>query len=69
MLRIFQILGGVVAIIIAASIYAITPSIYAADSWTKERVSTVVFGGFLAIGVTSLFLGVFPSSRGRRRKG
>ncbi len=68
MKRIFQILLGITAIVAAASVYALTPSVYAADNWTKERISTVAFGGFLAVGVTSLFLGCFPAARRRRKK-
>ncbi len=69
MKRAFQILFGTAAIIGAASVHALMPSVYAADNWTKERVSNVAFGGFLAVGVTSLFLGCFPAGRRRRRKG
>ncbi len=68
MKRVFQILLGITAIIGAASVHALTPSIYAADNWTKERVSNVAFGGFLAVGVTSLFLGCFPAARSRRKR-
>ena len=68
MKRAFQILLGITAIIGAASVHALAPSVYVADNWTKERVSNVAFGGFLAVGVTSLFLGCFPARR-RRRKG
>jgi hypothetical protein len=63
-----QIFFGIVAIVAAASVHALTPSFYAADDWTKERVSNVAFGGFLAIGVTYLFLGCFPVARPRRKK-
>ncbi len=68
MKRALQILLGIVAIIGAASVHALTPSFYAADDWTKERVGNVAFGGFLAVGVTSLFLGCFPAAHRRRRK-
>mgnify|MGYP001476931868 CR=1 FL=1 len=68
MKRLFQILVGIVAIAAAASVHAFTPSIYAADTWTKERVSSVAMGGFLAVGVTSLILGCFPVARRRKKK-
>ncbi len=68
MKRIFQILMGIVAIIAAASVHAFTPTIYAADTWTKERVSNVAMGGFLAIGVTSLILGYIPPARRRKKR-
>ena len=68
MKRAIQILLGITAIIAAASVYALTPSVYAADDWTKERVSNVAFGGFMAVGVTSLFLGCFPATRRRRKR-
>jgi hypothetical protein len=67
MKRALQILTGVLAIIAAASVYALTPSIYALDDRTKERVGNVAFGGFMAIGVTSLFLGCIPASRRKRK--
>ena len=68
MKRAFQILLGIAAIIAAASVHALAPSIYAADNWTKERISNVAFGGFMAVGVTSLFLGCFPVTRRRRKR-
>ncbi len=68
MKRTLQILLGIIAIIAAASVHALMPSFYAADNWTKERVSNVAFGGFMAVGITSLVLGCFPVAR-RRRKG
>ncbi len=68
MKRTIQILLGIIAICAAASVHALAPSVYVADNWTKERLSNVAFGGFLAVGVTSLFLGCFPARR-RRRKG
>ncbi len=68
MKRILQLFFGIVAICAAASVYAFTPAVYGADNWTKERLSTVAFGGFLAIGVTWLFLGCLPPAHRRRRK-
>jgi hypothetical protein len=68
MKRITQILLGIVAIIAAASVNAFTPSVYVADNWTKERVGNVAFGGFMAVGVTSLFLGCVPVTRRRRKR-
>ena len=68
MKRAFQILLGIAAIIAAASVHALAPSFYAADNWTKERISNVAFGGFMAVGVTSLFLGCFPMTRRRRKR-
>ena len=68
MKRVFQILLGITAIIGAASVHALAPSVYLADNWTKERVANVAFGGFLAVGVTSLFLGCFPAARSRRKR-
>ncbi len=68
MKRVLQIFFGIVAICAAASVYAFTPTVYGADNWTKERLSTVAFGGFLAIGVTWLFLGCLPPTQRRRRK-
>ena len=43
-------------------------SVYVADNWTKDRVSNVAFGGFMAVGATSLFLGLFPVGRRRRKR-
>ena len=68
MKRAFQILLGIAAIIAAASVHALVPSIYAADNWTKERISNVAFGGFMAVGATSLFFGFFPFGRRRRKR-
>ncbi len=68
MKRAIQILLGIVAICAAASVHAFTPSVYGADDWTKERLGNVAFGGFLAVGVTSLFLGCLPVARRRRKR-
>ncbi len=68
MKRAFQILLGTIAIAAAFSMQALMPSVYVADNWTKERVSNVAFGGFMAIGATSLFLGFFPVGRRRRKR-
>jgi len=68
MKRAFQILLGTLAIAAAFSVYAVMPGVYVADSWTKDRVANVAFGGFMAVGATSLFLGFFPVGRRRRKK-
>ena len=68
MKRAIQIFLGTMAIAAAFTVHALMPSVYVADNWTKDRVSSVAFGGFLAIGATSLFLGVFPVGRRRRKR-
>jgi len=68
MKRAIQIFLGTMAIAAAFTVHALMPSVYIADNWTKGRVSNVAFGGFMAIGVTSLFLGVFPVGRRRRKR-
>ncbi len=68
MKRAFQILLGTIAIAAAFSVHAVMPSVYVADNWTKDRVSNVAFGGFMAVGATSLFLGLFPVGRRRRKR-
>jgi hypothetical protein len=68
MKRAIQIFLGTMAIAAAFTVHALMPSVYIADNWTKDRVSNVAFGGFMAIGVTSLFLGVFPVGRRRRKR-
>ncbi len=68
MKRAFQILLGTIAIAAAFSVHAVMPSVYVADNWTKDRVSNVAFGGFMAVGATALFLGLFPVGRGRRKR-
>ena len=68
MKRAFQILVGTIAIAAAASLHAVMPAVYVADNWTKDRISNVAFGGLMAVGVTSLFLGCFPAGRRRRKR-
>ena len=68
MKRAFQILLGTIAIAAAFSVHAVMPDVYVADNWTKDRVSNVAFGGFMAVGATSLFLGFFPVGRRRRKR-
>ncbi len=68
MKRAFQILLGTIAIAAALSLQAVMPSVYVADNWTKERISNVAFGGFMAVGATSLFFGFFPFGRRRRKR-
>ena len=68
MKRAFQILLGTIAIAAAFSVHAVMPAVYVADNWTKDRVSNVAFGGFMAVGATSLFLGFFLVGRRRRKR-
>ena len=68
MKRVIQIFLGTIAIAAALSIQPLMSSVYVADNWTKERVSNIAFGGFMAVGVTALALGFLPLGRRKRKR-